>query len=300
MPFALTTQSLSKSFGRQVAVDDLSVRVPVRSIYGFLGANGAGKTTTLRLMLGLLRPDRGAIRLFGEEVRRGGARGVGALIEAPSLYPHLTGRENLDISRRLLRLRQSEIDRVLDLVDLRAGGERRVGTYSLGMRQRLAIARALLGKPRLLILDEPTNGLDPEGIVDMRALVRRLPDAEGTTLIISSHLLGEVEQVVTHAAMIHRGRLLMEDSLPQLLSGPGTLEIETGNPVASAALLGKAGFIVEPVRESRLSVGTQAGTPPDPNAIARLLVEAGHELRHLARERPSLERLYHHQLALAA
>ena len=300
MAFALTTESLSKSFGRQPAVDDLSVHVPERSIYGFLGANGAGKTTTLRLMLGLLRPDRGAIRLFGQPVRRGGARGVGALIEAPSLYPHLTGRENLDITRRLLSLPASEIDRVLDLVDLRAGARRRVGGFSLGMRQRLAIARALLGSPRLLILDEPTNGLDPEGIVDMRALVRRLPDSEGTTLIISSHLLGEVEQVVTHAAMIHRGRLLMEDSLPALLSGPGSLEVETANPTASAALLGKAGLIVEPAAQNRLSLRTETGSAPDPHSVARLLVEAGHELRHLAREKPSLERLYHHQLALAA
>ena len=300
MPFALTTESLSKSFGRQVAVDDLSVHVPERSIYGFLGANGAGKTTTLRLMLGLLRPDRGAIRLFGEAVKRGGARGVGALIEAPSLYPHLMGRENLDITRRLLSLPPTEIDRVLDLVDLRAGGQRRVGGYSLGMRQRLAIARALLGKPRLLILDEPTNGLDPEGIVDMRALVRRLPDAEGTTLIVSSHLLGEVEQVVTHAAMIHRGRLLMEDSLQALLGGPGSLEVETANPVASAALLRKAGLVVEQSSPNRLSLRSPSGETPDPNFVARLLVEAGHELRHLAREKPSLERLYHHQLALAA
>ena len=300
MSAALITELLTKRFGRQRAVENLSIRVPERSIYGFLGANGAGKTTTLRLMLGLLRPDRGTIRLFGQPVRRGGARGVGALIEAPSLYPHLTGRENLAITRRLLGLPPTETDRVLDLVDLRAGALRRVGGFSLGMRQRLAIARALLGRPRVLILDEPTNGLDPEGIVDMRALIRRLPDAEGTTLIISSHLLGEVEQVVTHAAMIHRGRLLMEDSLPALLSGPGSLEVETAVPAASAALLVGAGLIAEPGRAGRLSVRTAAGSAPEPQSIARLLVEAGHELRHLAREKPSLERLYHRQLALAA
>lgn len=296
---ALEIRKLSKTFGRQLAVDRLSIAVPERSITGFLGANGAGKTTTLRLALGLLRADAGEIRLFGERVRRGGARAVGALIEAPSLYPHLSGRENLDLTRRLLGLAPGEIGRVLEVVGLSDVGPKRVGGYSLGMRQRLAIARALLGRPRLLILDEPTNGLDPEGILDMRALLRRLPDAEGTTLLVSSHLLAEVEQVASHVAMIHHGRLLIEGSLPALLTDAALVEVETGDRAVSARLLREAGYQVGE-EGNRLTVGGGAKPGPDPGGVARLLVEHGQSLRHLAQRQPSLERIYHRQLALAA
>ena len=300
MTQALATDGLTKCFGRQAAVDRLSIAVPERGIYGFLGANGAGKTTTLRLALGLLRADAGSIRLFGEPVRRGGARGVGALIEAPSLYPHLTGRENLDLTRRLLGLPPKEIERVLQVVELGDVGAKRVGGYSLGMRQRLAIARALLGQPRLLILDEPTNGLDPEGIVDMRALLRRLPDAEGTTLLVSSHLLAEVEQVATHVGMIHHGRLLIEDSLPALLAEAPAIEVCTGDPAASARLLRGAGFAVSDDHGRLVVAAAPGASEPQPDLVARLLIEDGQSLRHLARRRPTLERVYHRQLALAA
>ena len=297
---ALTTHMLTKRFGRQVAVDSLSIEVPERSIYGFLGANGAGKTTTLRLVLGLLRADKGSIRLFGKEVRRGGAGGIGALIEAPSLYAHLTGRQNLDITRRLLALPVAEIERVLELVGLDGAGTKRVGGYSLGMRQRLAIARALLGRPRLLILDEPTNGLDPEGILDMRALLRRLPDAEGTTLLVSSHLLTEVEQVATHVAMVHHGRLLLQDSMGVLLDEVPLLELDTGDRAASALVLQQAGFTVGDGGDGKLVISGGQHAEPRADQIAQLLVERGHALRHLAKRRPTLERVYHRQLALAA
>ena len=300
MTAALTTHALTKRFFRQVAVDDVSIEVPEGSIYGFLGANGAGKTTTLRLILGLLRADCGSIRLFGKEVRRGGAQGIGALIESPSLYAHLTGRQNLDISRRLLGLPPREIDRVIELVGLDGAGAKRVGGYSLGMRQRLAIARALLGRPRLLILDEPTNGLDPEGILDMRALMRRLSAGEGTTLLVSSHLLAEVEQVATHVAMVHRGRLLLQDSMSALLDDVPLLEIDTGDRAASARVLEQAGFTVDDGGSGRLLVSGGGGPEPQPSDIAQLLVERGQALRHLARRRPSLERVYHRHLALAA
>src|SRR6476646_5976177 len=210
MEWALETDRLTKDFGGKAAVCGVSLRVPERAIYGFLGANGAGKTTTMRLVLGLVRATSGTIDLFGRRLGRDPMPRVGALIETPSLYPHLTGRENLDITRRLLGLPAAEIDRVLEIVELSAAGRQRVGAYSLGMKQRLAIARALLGHPKLLILDEPTNGLDPEGIVDMRNLIRRLPDADGATLIVSSHHLTEIERVATHVGLIHHGRLVME------------------------------------------------------------------------------------------
>ncbi|MES2121102.1 MAG: ATP-binding cassette domain-containing protein [Pseudomonadota bacterium] len=292
---AVEIQDLTKRFGAHAAVDGLHLAVPEGSIYGFLGANGAGKTTTLRLLLGLLRPNGGSLRIFGEPVRRRGPASVGALIEAPSLYAHLTGAENLGITRRLLGLRQSEIDRVLELVDLSFAANQRVGGYSLGMRQRLAIARALLGKPGLLILDEPTNGLDPEGIVDMRALLKRLPDSEGSTVLVSSHLLSEVEQIASHVGMIHRGKMLVEDQLGRLLGGEKSVEVETCDPIAGARLLRGAGFSVRADGSSLLVDGD-----PAPERIARLVVENGLALRQLAVRQPTLERVYHDQLAKAA
>jgi ABC-type multidrug transport system ATPase subunit len=301
MTLALETSWLTKRFGRQPpAVDSVSLHVPRRAIYGFLGANGAGKTTTLRLILGLLRPDAGEIRLFGREGRDHRAGTVGALIETPSLYPHLTGRENLDLSRRLLRLPRTEIDRVLEIVDLAYAGGRKAGAYSLGMRQRLGVARALLGNPRLLVLDEPTNGLDPDGIRDMRALLRRLPEAGDATLIVSSHLLTEVEQVATHVGLLHRGRLLVESPLDLLLGGTAAVEVATADRSAAALLLAKAGFDVAADEEGPLLVEGGGRGPADPAEIAALLVREGHSLTHLARHRPSLERIYHHHIAEAA
>ena len=213
MEFAIQCRGLTRSFGGRSAVDSIDLEVPERAVYGFVGRNGAGKTTTIRLLLGLLRPDSGSARIFGLDVarkRRAAARLIGAMVETPSHYDHLTGRENLEITRLLLGAPRAEIGRVLALAELAYAADRRVGTYSLGMRQRLGIARALLGRPKLLILDEPTNGLDPEGIRDMRALIAGLPDAEGVTILVSSHVLAEVEQVATHIGLMHDGRLLMQ------------------------------------------------------------------------------------------
>lgn len=300
MPIALQTRSLTKRFARHMAVDDVSMAVPTQAIYGFLGANGAGKTTTLRLALGLLRADSGWVELFGRRVGRDTLPRVGALIETPSLYPHLTGRENLDITRRLLGLDHGEIDRVLAIVDLASAGRQRVGGYSLGMRQRLAIARALLGRPQLLILDEPTNGLDPEGIVDMRSLIRRLPAADGATLIVSSHHLAEIEQVATHVGLIHRGQLLLEQPLDALLGEQTAVEIATDDLVASAELLDRAGYAVAYDPSGRLLLVTASPDQPTASApIAALLMGERQVLHHLALRRPTLEHAYHRAIAAA-
>lgn len=296
MPDALTTHSLTKRFGERAAVDRISLCVPEGAIYGFLGANGAGKTTSLRLILGLLRPDAGRIVIFGQTAGHQTAPHIGALIEQPSLYPHLTGRENLDLTRHLLGVASSETARVLKIVDLTNAANQRVGTYSLGMRQRLAIARALLGRPRLVILDEPTNGLDPEGIADMRALLRRLPQVDGATLIVSSHQLGELEQVATHVGLLHRGRLLLEQPIATLLDGEPRFEVCTKDPVASAMILGRAGFAITRELGSAFLLVGQAQAP----AIAALLVEHGQSLMHLAPRRTTLEQAYHHAIATAA
>ena len=216
---AIETQGLTRRFGARTAVDAVSMTVPERAVYGFLGRNGAGKTTTLKMLLGLLKPTAGAARVAGVDVARdriGAARRVGALLEAHGFYGNLTGRENLDLTRTLLGLPSPEVDRVLEAVEMAEHGRRRVSDYSLGMRQRLGLARAMLGSPAVLILDEPTNGLDPDGIADMRRFLKALPDRTGATVLLSSHLLSEIEQTATHVGIVHEGRLVLEGELAQL------------------------------------------------------------------------------------
>src|SRR5688572_6354657 len=215
---AIQTRDLTRLFPGGHGVRGLDLSVPAGCIYGFLGPNGAGKTTTIRLLLDLLRPDRGTISLFGQPLDRGhrAALGqVGALVESPSLYGHLTGRENLEVTRRLLGAPRERIDAALERIDLVESAGRRVREYSLGMRQRLAIGLALLGAPRLLVLDEPSNGLDPAGIVDLRRLLRGLA-AEGITVFVSSHLLAEIEQIASHVGVLQAGRLRFEGRLEEL------------------------------------------------------------------------------------
>src|SRR5215217_6860 len=215
----IETRGLTRRFGTQLAVNNLNLSVPAGGVYGFLGPNGAGKTTAIRILLGLIRPNAGEVRLFGQPLMRNHQslmRLVGALVEAPSLYPHLTGRENLEVTRRLLGSPRELIDVALDIIKLKKDADRRVREYSLGMRQRLGLALALLNKPELLILDEPTNGLDPAGIHEMRDLLRRLPAEFGVTVFLSSHLLSEVEQIASHIGIIHEGRLLFQGTLSEL------------------------------------------------------------------------------------
>ena len=288
---AIECQQLSRRFPGGKGVHALDLHVPGGSIYGFLGPNGAGKTTTIRLLLGLLRPDGGEIRLFGERHRYGDTQWlhqVGALVEGPSLYPHLSGRQNLDISRRLLGLPATRIDAVLARVDLSNDADRRVRDYSLGMRQRLAIALALLGEPRLLILDEPANGLDPAGIIDLRRLLAELA-AEGVTVFVSSHQLSEVEQVASHVGVLQRGRLRFEGSLHELRERyRALLEIRCDEPSRAMPLLeGFAAHIQR--RDDAILLAADAGSEV---AINRHLVENGIAVSHLARENSSLEQLF--------
>jgi len=211
-------------------LDRIGLRVPAGSIYGFLGPNGAGKTTTLRLVLGLLRKQSGRIEVFGKafETDRLGILGrTGSLIESPSLYASLTAEENLRVWQKVYRCPEKRIDEVLVLTGLAETGRKRAGRFSLGMKQRLAIAIALLNDPALLILDEPTNGLDPEGIVAMRELFRMLNRERQVTILISSHLLGEMEKLITHAGIIHKGRLLFQGSLEELRREHEGKDLET-------------------------------------------------------------------------
>ena len=213
------TTSLAYRFGNQQVLSGIDLQVPEGSIYGFLGPNGAGKTTTLRLLLGLLKRQEGTVSIFGrpfDDDRIAILRNVGSMIESPSLYDHLTARENLAVLDHIHRCPKGRIAEVLALVGLSGTGRKRVKQFSLGMRQRLAIAAALLHRPRLIILDEPSNGLDPHGIIEIRTLLSRLQREEGCTILVSSHLLSEVERLVTHVGILGNGRLLFQGTIDEL------------------------------------------------------------------------------------
>lgn len=209
----LQTENLCKSFKKQMVVDHISLSVPCNSVYGLLGPNGAGKSTTLKMVAGMLRPDSGKILFQGHEWVRKDLSEIGVLIESPPLYENLTARENLKVRTLALGLPDSRIAETLEIVDLTHTGKKRAGQFSMGMKQRLGIAIALLNKPKLLILDEPTNGLDPIGIQDMRKLIRSFPQ-RGITVILSSHILSEVEQVVDEIGIIAGGRLGYQGASP--------------------------------------------------------------------------------------
>ena len=222
---------------------DVNLTVPAGSIYGFLGPNGAGKTTTLRLLLGLLKKQDGGIEIFGKNFERNRIeilKRLGSLIEQPSLYLHLTAKENLEVFRVVYGSAKSRITEVLQVVGLENTGKKKAKQFSLGMKQRLSIAIALLHQPELLILDEPTNGLDPNGIIETRELIKKLNKEHGTTVLVSSHILNEVERMASHVGIIHKGKLLFQGTLgdlQQMKTKQASLEIETSNNDRSAELL---------------------------------------------------------------
>lgn len=216
----IATENLSKEYDGVYRVQDLDIRVKEGDIYGFLGPNGAGKSTTMKMLLGLVKPTSGTIeimgKLFNEKKRKGILQSVGSLIEAPSYYGHLTGHENMELIRRLLDLPQKNIDEAIHIVRLENQMNKKVKNYSLGMKQRLGIAMALAREPKLLILDEPTNGLDPAGIEEMRGLIKTLPSKYGMTVMISSHILSEIDQMATVIGIINQGSLIFQERMSVL------------------------------------------------------------------------------------
>lgn len=228
MNYILETEHLSKQSGKTYRVRDLSMAVPEKCVYGFLGPNGAGKSTTLKMILGLVHPDQGSIRIFGEATNAANRlsilRQTGSLIENPGGYGHLTGLENMQVIQKLKGVKEEEIGPALKTVRLYDQRDKKLRNYSLGMKQRLGIAMAILGNPKLLILDEPTNGLDPAGIQEMRQLICSLPKERDMTVIISSHLLSEVEQMAGQVGIIHHGRMLYQGALADLESRGDNLE----------------------------------------------------------------------------
>lgn len=294
MDFIIETQELARRFGNVQAVDGLDLCVPAGSVFGFLGPNGAGKTTTIRMLLGLIRPDRGQVQLFNRVLlqnRRELLAKVGALVESPGLYPHLTGMENLEVTRRLLNLPRQNISRALNIVRMEKDANRLVRGYSMGMRQRLGLALALLSLPALLVLDEPTNGLDPAGIHEMRDLITQLPKEHGITVFLSSHLLSEVEQVANHLGIIQKGRLLFQGSPADLRDRRQEyLTLEVDRPEAARELLARGGWRVEPHGSSHLRV--DVNRVEEAAIINARLVSGGVNVFHLSLEQPSLEEIF--------
>ena len=242
MQTVIETKALCKQYGPHTAVDHVELHVPQGCVYGFIGPNGAGKSTTMKMLLGLIHPTAGRVLLLGQELTEKSRlpllRQTGSLIESPAGYLHLTAQENLEIVADLKGVPHKDIGRVLDIVHLTQDRNRRVGQYSLGMKQRLGIAMALLGSPKLLILDEPTNGLDPAGIQEMRALIRNMPAATGATVLISSHLLGEMEQMVEQVGIIDHGHILFEGPLTELQRhSRGNVTLRLLDPAKAAPIL---------------------------------------------------------------
>ena len=290
---AIETDGLTKRFGRSTVVADLALRVPAGSVFGFLGPNGSGKTTTIRMLLGLLTPDGGEVRLLGQRVPAAARHvlpSIGALIDGPAFYPWLSGRQNLwrldatgPDGRR--GTRQARIEEALARVGLTAAGDKRYKAYSLGMRQRLGLANALLRPRQLLILDEPTNGMDPQGTREIRHLVRELA-AEGTTVFLSSHLLAEIEQVCSHLAVMSAGKLVAQGSLADLRAATTPrVRVETDDLALAASVLRSRSLDAVTV-DGHVQAPLPAGRPED---LCRWLVEAGVGVRGFVVERPSLE-----------
>lgn len=294
MTYAIETHALRRAFREVTAVDGLNLAVPEGSVFGFLGPNGAGKTTTIRMLLGLIAPDAGEVRLNGcslAQNRTEALSGVGAIVESPALYPNLTGREILTLSARLSGRPVRQALEQLERVQLVEAMDRKVSDYSLGMRQRLALARAMVGQPRLLVLDEPTNGLDPAGIADMRALIRSLPETVGATVFLSSHLLSEIEQIATHCALMDKGKMVFQDPLVHLTdAAPSILALETDQPEALVQRFLDQGCQANRQENwVRVTVNLNA---QDRRALVQELVAEGIGVSALHVEKPTLEALF--------
>ena len=294
----IETSGLTKIYHGKKVVNNVSLNVPKNKIYGFLGPNGAGKSTTMKMLLGLSEPTSGEISIFGETMnsknRISILKDTGSLIESPSYYGNLTGYENLKISCILKNLPFSEISRVLSIVRMEAHKNKNASHYSLGMKQRLGIANALLGNPRLLLLDEPTNGLDPAGIHEMRSLIRSLPDEYGVTIMISSHLLSEMEQLSDNIGIIASGKMLFQNTLKSLQSmGEKNILISTSNNPKAKLLINESFSIKAQINEENKDFLT---LPFLDNAItskiAKRIMEENIGIYRISEKTKNLEEIY--------
>ena len=276
---ALVASHLTKVIGSRTIVDDASFELRPGEVFGFLGPNGAGKTTTIRMLVGLIKPTHGTVTICGYDIRRDfekAMRCIGCIVENPDLYRFMTGRENLEHFARMLGVNHQEIERVAELVNLSHRLEQRVGTYSLGMRQRLGIAQAMLGSPRVLILDEPANGLDPAGIREIRELLRHLAADRGLAVFVSSHLLAEIELMCDRVAIIHKGRILRSGTVRELISAQRMMELRVGDVDRATAVLRDLGVEVSVSGDLLLAPVDEPNAPPLIAALAQNGIDVFH------------------------
>lgn len=289
----IETRDLVKEYRGRAAVEHLNLNIGKGEIYGFLGPNGAGKTTTIRMLLGLIKPTSGSIEIFGKELRRNKLqilRKVGSLVESPSYYGHLSALDNLEAIRRIIDAPKARIAEVLDIVSLTGEEKRPVKGFSLGMKQRLGIAAALLGSPELLILDEPTNGLDPLGIQEIRSLIKRLPEEEGITVIVSSHLLSEIEQMAGTVGIIRAGQMVYQDTIAHLQQqAAGDLRLAVSEPEEALILAGRRGCSGT-LQEGRITLPRMSDARVA--LLIKELVENGHAIYRIEEHRQSLEEFF--------
>jgi ABC-2 type transport system ATP-binding protein len=288
---ALAAHNLTKVIGDRTIVEDVSFELRPGEVFGFLGPNGAGKTTTIRMLVGLIRPTAGTVTICGYDIRHQFEKAmscIGCIVENPDLYRFMTGRENLEHFARMTGTKNGEINRVAELVKMAHRLDQRVGTYSLGMRQRLGLAQALLSRPRVLILDEPSNGLDPAGIREIRTLLRTLASEEGIAVFVSSHLLAEVEVTCDRVAIIHKGKILREGPVSELISKQRAMSLRVGDIAGAAAVLNERGIpFFEHQGELLLSID-EDGTPP----VIAALTQNGIEVFHAAKRVHTLEEMF--------
>jgi lantibiotic transport system ATP-binding protein len=286
------TRGLTKQFEEQVSVDHLNLEIKRGQIFGFLGPNGAGKTTTIRMLLGLMKPTDGEVEIFGQKFSNNRLeilKKVGALVEAPSYYRNLTGYENLKLSSKILNVPEERITEVLGIVGLTQAANKKVKQYSLGMKQRLGIALALLGSPELLILDEPTNGLDPNGIHEIRQLIKRMPTEFGITVIISSHNLAEIEMVATHVGIIQSGRLKFQGTLEKIREdNKPILELKVDQPAKAQEIL-KSFNVLPELKAEKILIKDFENKP---STINKLLVDNEISVEHLVLKMRTLEDIF--------
>lgn len=289
----LEANGLTYQYGPREVVCGVDLDVRPGDIFGFVGPNGAGKTTTIKMLLGLLRPASGSLQVFGLPMREHRVeilRRVGSLVESPAIYPHLTAAENLALQQLVYGVPRHRIVDALDTVGLQDAADRKVKQFSLGMKQRLGIAMALLHEPELLVLDEPANGLDPAGILELRALFRRLA-ASGVTVFVSSHILAELEQTITRLAVINRGEICYQGGLDELRQSHGTaLRVRTGALEAAALALARRGYVAVPGGDGALRLAVSGGA--EAATINRFLVDRGFDVSELVVEQPNLEQVY--------
>lgn len=292
--YAIETVGLNFNFGNQIIVKDLSLQVPKGSIYGFLGPNGAGKTTTIKILLNLLKSPSDQVFIFGKEInsnRIATLKRIGALVEQPAIYGHLTGKENLINRCILLGIKKAKADEMLSLVGLADAANKKASKYSLGMKQRLGIAQALISDPELLLLDEPTNGLDPNGIIEVRNLMIDLATKHQKTILVSSHLLAEIERTATHVGIINKGQLLFQGTINELhlLSKP-MLEIEVDNIENASSLLTKSGYEIATKTDKVITIPYTS--PQKSGELNTFLIQNGFTVSSLYQQRKDLENLF--------